>query len=138
MNEIEISDAEWVVMRVIWTLGASTSKEIASILMSQKGWQVTTVKTFLSRLVKKGALQVEKGHPAFIYRSTITEQASMDKALSNLLGQLCTMKVGHTLANVLPDLALSQSDIEKLQVILAQKAQTAPNSLACDCIECTE
>ncbi|GAK30042.1 transcriptional regulator [Weissella oryzae SG25] len=138
MNEIEITDAEWAVMRVIWTLGTATSKEIASILMTQKGWQVTTVKTFLGRLVKKGALQVEKKQHAFVYESTITEQDSMDKALNNLFGQLCTMKVGNSLANVLPDLSLSQADIKKLQAILTQKAQTAPNTLACDCIECAK
>jgi predicted transcriptional regulator len=35
---LNISDAEWEVMRVVWASGQSTSREIAMILQGKRGW----------------------------------------------------------------------------------------------------
>lgn len=44
-----ITDAEWEVMRVIWTQGKTTSREVHTLLNEKKEWKSTTVKTLLSR-----------------------------------------------------------------------------------------
>lgn len=135
MNTIEISDAEWDVMRIIWTLGPSTSKEIADVLIEKKGWKAATVKTLLGRLVKKGALDTKADQHAFIYSSTVAEQTMMDQSLTQLFEHLCAMRIGQSLENSLPKLALSKKDIESLQAILAQKALTAPDEVPCNCVD---
>ena len=53
---IKISDSEWEVMRVIWTLGQANAQQITQILADSMDWKVATVKTLLGRLVKKEAL----------------------------------------------------------------------------------
>ena len=55
-----ITDAEWEVMRVIWTQGKTTSREVHTLLNEKKEWKSTTVKTLLSRLTDKGLVGTEK------------------------------------------------------------------------------
>ncbi len=47
---------------------------------------------------------------------------------------MCAMCIGPTLVDVLADTTLSQSDIVKLQALLAQKMKNAPESIACNCL----
>ncbi|MCG4283075.1 BlaI/MecI/CopY family transcriptional regulator, partial [Lacticaseibacillus saniviri] len=57
--QAEISQSEWEVMRVIWTLGSATTHDLTAILEEKMGWKSATTKTFLGRLVKKQALSTE-------------------------------------------------------------------------------
>ncbi len=41
----EISDAEWEVMRAVWTLGAVTSRKLIDVLAEKMGWKAATTKT---------------------------------------------------------------------------------------------
>lgn len=41
---------------------------------------------------------------------------------------------GHAIAKLVADTTLSQTDIQELQQILAEKVTTAPEKVACDCI----
>ena len=53
---------------------------------------------------------------------------------SAVFERLCSMKKGQTLAELITDMPLSQSDIMNLQDILKQKMTTAPETIACDCL----
>ena len=56
-KSIDISDAEWEVMRVCWAAGAAlTANQVVEALDGKKDWNPRTVKTLLNRLTKKGAL----------------------------------------------------------------------------------
>ncbi|ETY73022.1 CopY/TcrY family copper transport repressor [Lactiplantibacillus fabifermentans] len=133
-TQIEISDAEWEVMRVTWTLGSVTSSQMAEIMAEKMGWKTATVKTLLGRLIKKGALRAEKNGRAFTYYPTVDEQPSMDEAVTTLFGHLCQMRVGQTLTDLVAKVQLSQKDIQQLQAALAKKAETAPEMVDCDCV----
>jgi BlaI family penicillinase repressor len=50
-----ISDAEWKVMEVIWNNDRITSQGIIEQL-GDTGWNENTIKTLITRLVKKGAV----------------------------------------------------------------------------------
>lgn len=131
---IEISDAEWEVMRVIWTLGQSTSNEIFKDLKEKKNWQMPTIKTLLGRLVKKGALSADKEGRAFIYKPLIEEQTTMDHVSQLLFDHMCQMKIGSTIADLLSEVELSRSDIVKLQSVIDEKSKHAPEMVECNCL----
>ncbi|VHF24886.1 CopAB ATPase metal-fist type repressor [Streptococcus pyogenes] len=48
-----ISNAEWEVMRVVWTYGTVKSSDIITILRKKYQWSDSTIKTLIGRLVKK-------------------------------------------------------------------------------------
>lgn len=133
-DEIEISQSEWETMRVIWTLNGASSKQIIAILAEKLGWKASTTKTYLGRLVKKGALSTTKNGREYVYQPLIEEQVAMNNATSGLFDHLCQHKVGPTLATLINNVELSQSDIKELINELNQKAKTAPKMVKCNCL----
>ena len=129
-----ISDAEWRVMRIVWTLKQADSRTIIALLEKQHAWKAPTIKTLIGRLVKKGALATTKQGRQYIYTPQIKEQAAMDAAVLNDLNQMCAMHRGTTLAHVVDQLDLSQSDIQLVIQHLEQKLPNAPTSVPCDCL----
>jgi len=131
---VTISDAEWRVMRIVWTLKETDSRTIINLLEQQHDWKPATIKTLIGRLVKKGALATTKQGRQFIYTPLIPEQAAMDTALTNEISQMCAMHRGTAIAHVLADTEMSRADVQNLIDVLAKKLPTAPESVRCDCL----
>lgn len=130
----QITPAEWRIMRIIWALGSSTSRQVTEMVQQQVDWKAATIKTLLRRLVGKGALVTEKKGRAFIYRPAVAEQATMSSAADDLFNNLCKHRVGHTLSHVVKHAELSKNDIAELMAILKKKEPTAPDEVKCNCL----
>lgn len=133
-EKTDITPAEWQVMRIIWTLGHSTSSQIIDILQQKVDWKPATIKTLLRRLVEKGALKTTKQGRAFIYTPLIKEQITMNEAADQLFSSICEMHLGSTLDHVIESATLSKNDIKRLQDLLRKKIQNAPEKVECNCV----
>lgn len=133
-EKTDITPAEWQVMRIIWTLNQATSTQVIEILQQKVDWKPATIKTLLRRLVEKEALKTTRQGRGFIYTPLIKEQITMNEAADQLFNSICEMHVGATLSHVIDKAVLSQSDIEKLQSLLAAKKATAPQEVECNCV----
>ena len=60
MTRPKISESEWSVMEVLWERAPRTASEVVEVVQPTTGWAPNTVRTLLSRLVKKGALATGK------------------------------------------------------------------------------
>lgn len=72
----ELTNCEVLVMKVIW--GSDKILSIQDILRSvnttyDKQWKVQTVSTFLSKMVKKGFLDMQRKGRSFFYYPLVTE-----------------------------------------------------------------
>ena len=132
LDPVKISDAEWEVMRVLWTLHAATAHEIAEILADKMDWKLATVKTLLGRLSKKEVIYSELDGKKFIYYPKVSESATVQSATENLFSHICAKKIGATIADLIDDAQLTAQDISAIQKALAAKTPVA--SIACDCI----
>ena len=84
----KISDSELEVMRVLWEAGdALPVTEIRQALQERKGWEATTVKTLIQRLLGKGAVSQEK-RKVFYYSPLVSEQEYNDWAANDLVRRL--------------------------------------------------
>lgn len=131
---LEITPAEWQVMRIVWTLGEATSSQLTTILQRKVDWKAATVKTLLRRLVAKGALTTTKQGRGFIYHPLVAEQSTMDEVADGLFSSICERRVGTTLEHVINHATLSKADVAKLQEALKNKAATAPDEVECNCV----
>ncbi|AUJ31353.1 CopY/TcrY family copper transport repressor [Liquorilactobacillus nagelii] len=131
---VEISDAEWEIMRMVWTLQTATSRKIIDNLKQKKSWKEATVKTLLRRLVQKEVLRTTTQGRSFIYHPVINEQEAINLMVRGVFQKICQHHVGTTLLNVVQELPLAKGDIEKLQQALKQKYPNAPEELPCDCL----
>jgi BlaI family transcriptional regulator, penicillinase repressor len=57
VNPPDISESEWIIMEALWKRSPQTASEVAKAVRRSTGWALNTVRTLLSRLVEKGALE---------------------------------------------------------------------------------
>ncbi|HEY3913371.1 MAG TPA: BlaI/MecI/CopY family transcriptional regulator [Verrucomicrobiae bacterium] len=113
-----ISDAEWVVMKVLWQLESATAKVVVERLRDSTDWKPKTIHTLLTRLVKKGALGSEKQGREYVFQPRVTEQECRMAASESFLGRVFDGEIAPFLACFLKRESLTRNEIEELQEIL--------------------
>jgi BlaI family penicillinase repressor len=115
-----ISDAEWEVMRVAWTKGAATAREIVEHL-AHREWSPRTVKTLLSRLKAKGALTYEEQGKAYVYRPAVRMQDCVRQESQSFLDRVFGGATAPLLVHFVKSSRLTSDEIDQLKTILAEK-----------------
>lgn len=135
MNEIEfnVSNAELIVMRVIWSLGEARVDEIYAQIPQELEWSLATVKTLLGRLVKKEMLSTEKEGRKFVYRPLMEECTAINLMADGLIQKVCQTKHVNVLQEMIEKSTLTAQDLEFLQESL--KAKEAVEQKHCNCLE---
>lgn len=130
---LNITDAEWEVMRTVWANESITSKEVIRILGDKKEWKPGTIKTLLARLVDKGALKTEQLERKYIYTAAVTEGESINTYTEDILSRVCNKQSGKVIINMIMDATLSKADIAAMKEILEEKETTAADEVPCEC-----
>ena len=121
-NKPEISDAEYQVMKIIWTADVPlNTNEVVERLEASTSWKPKTIHTLLSRLVKKGALQYEKNGRVFVYTPLVNEFDILAKENDNFLNRFYDGALDSMIVNLLEQDKLSEDDILTLRRILDEK-----------------
>ena len=111
----KISESELEVMRVLWEAGdALPITDIRRILQDRKGWEATTVKTLVQRLVSKGVLEQEK-RKVFYYRPLVSESEYSDWAVSGMVQRLFRGSAKALVATLVKSDGLSEEDLAELR-----------------------
>ncbi len=111
----KISDSELEVMKLLWQAeDALPVTEIREALQRSRGWEATTVKTLVSRLVSKGVIAQEKRN-VFYYSPRITEQEYNTWATQGLIRRLYHGSAKDLVAALVHSEGLSRQDLEELQ-----------------------
>lgn len=133
--ETNISDSEWEVMRIVWTLKKAYTSQIITELQKKNDWTDSTIKTLMRRLVQKGLLKTEKDGRRFIYLPTVSQIEMMKKATNELLNKLCDMHKGEVILELLKDSPISKGDLMKMEDVISEKERDAPEMVPCNCLE---
>ncbi|WP_125771349.1 CopY/TcrY family copper transport repressor [Companilactobacillus furfuricola] len=135
MSNVEtMSDAEWTVMRIFWTLGSGTSKDAILYLKRKTAWKDATVKTLITRLQKKDFLQADESSRPYVYKPMIAENEAIHQNVNRVFNSLCDMKKGKAIEDLIASSEISQGDIADLISLLEKKKQNAPDHVQCDCL----
>ncbi len=117
----KISEAELEVMKVVWKRNEVTSLEIIEEVSSKTNWNKNTIKTLLSRLVEKGAIQVMKDRGSlFVYAPNISEQEYKKKENQNFLDKLYNGSVNDMLLTFAKSKALTKKDLQELMKLIEE------------------
>ena len=71
---IELTEAEWTVIKAVWEHEPCAAPAIQEKLFKQTEWTYSTVRTVMDRMVAKGLLTAEKVRNATVYKSGVTRQ----------------------------------------------------------------
>jgi BlaI family penicillinase repressor len=121
-KSINISDAEWEVMRVLWGRGeALTANEVVEGLGGKRGWSPRTVKTLLNRLTKKGAIGFEARGKTYWYRPRVTREECVKVESRSFLAKVFGGDEGAMLVHFVKHTKLSAAEIAELKRVLNGK-----------------
>ena len=95
---MQISDAEWQVMKIIWMQGEQTSTDLIKVLEKRFSWSKSTIQTLLARLVEKECLTREKQGKSFIYSALLTLDDSRGLMVQDIKDKLCSRRIKQLLA----------------------------------------
>ena len=117
-SNISISEAESVVMKVLWARHPLTAEEIIAALVHQQDWQEATVKTLLNRLLKKGAISAEQTGRRYLYAPVLQRGDWQLTESAGMLERLFDGQVAPLVAHFSKHRKLSPRDIEELKRLI--------------------
>lgn len=116
-----IADSEWRVMQVLWENGPQTANDVVNALSGKVRWKPRTIKTLISRLVKKGAVKVTEEGYRYRYSATVDESTCIGSETKSFVRRVYQGAMKPALAAFLEDADLSPEEIDDLQEVLDQK-----------------
>ncbi len=113
----KISDSELEVMKLLWQAGeALPVNVIREKLQQSRGWEATTVKTLVGRLLAKGVISQEK-RKVFYYSPRISEADYNAWATDKLIRRLYSGSAKNLVAALVQSEGLTQADLEELRAL---------------------
>lgn len=131
---MQISDAEWQVMKIIWMQGEQTSTDLIRVLAERFDWSKSTIQTLLARLVEKECLTRKKEGKSFVYSALLTLDQSRDLLVQDIKDKVCSRRIKNLLADLITECDFTQADLEDLEAVISEKKSSAVTEVKCNCM----
>lgn len=114
-----ISETEWEVMKVAWEQAPCSAGQIIEALNRRDAdWHPNTVKTFLSRLVKKKALGFKQDGRTYLYYPLARQSECAEAASLSFLDRVFGGSFKPMLAHFVERKRFSREEIRELKKLL--------------------
>ncbi|MCF2946912.1 BlaI/MecI/CopY family transcriptional regulator [Paraglaciecola aquimarina] len=114
----DISKTEFEVLDALWQGHPASASEIIERLNQQKSWHDKTVKTLLSRLVKKHIIDYDKQQRSYLYYPLLERNAYTNNESQSLVSRLFNGKVAPLVAGFANNNSLTQQDVDELKSLI--------------------
>ena len=131
---MQISDAEWQVMKIIWMQGEQTSSDLIRVLAERFDWSKSPIQTLLARLVEKECLTRKKEGKSFVYSALLTLDQSRDLLVQDIKDKVCSRRIKNLLADLIMECDFTQADLEDLEAVISEKKSSAVTEVKCNCM----
>lgn len=112
---MQISEAESMVMDVLWRRSPLAAEEVVAALAERQDWQEATIKTLLNRLLNKGAIEAVKDGRRYLYTPVLRREDWVLGESEGLLSRLFDGRVAPLVAHFSQHRKLSAEDIAELR-----------------------
>ena len=113
-----VSPAEWEVMEVFWERGEMAARDVFDALPEDCEWAYKTVKTLLSRLVAKGALDYKQVGNSYLYRAAYSRHDLTRDEVRTFVDRVFGGAVAPLLTYFAQEKNLTDEDMEQLRRIV--------------------
>jgi len=115
-----ISEAESVVMEVLWERHPLASEEVVAALADSTNWREPTVKSLLNRLLKKRAIAAERDGRRYLYRPLLKRADYVHAQSKGLLDRLFGGRVAPLVAHFSEHHKLGKKDLAELRRLIEE------------------
>ena len=118
-----ISDAEWLVMKELWSRPGLTADDVVEALQGRVSWSSRTIRTLINRLLQKKALQYAKEGRKYRYFPAVDQEPCIRRERRSFVHRVYGGTIAPMLAALIEDAELSPKDIEELKHMLDHKGK---------------
>ena len=116
-----ITAAEWEVLDVLWERGPVSASQVATSLKSKTGWSLGAVRTFLTRLINKGAVRILDDEPINRYESIYSRETFVHQESNGFLDKYFGGAFHLMVASYLKHEEISPEEIARLKQLLDER-----------------
>lgn len=117
----KISDAEWLIMKVLWRNSPLTTTKIIEEVSKEAKWNPKTIHTLISRLVKKEALGVDKDSGQYKFYPIVTRDECVQEETGSFVRKIYEGSIYNLVANFIHDEKMTAEEMEELKKLLDEK-----------------
>jgi BlaI family transcriptional regulator, penicillinase repressor len=122
--DVRLSDAEVEVMETLWgATGPLTATEVAERVPSDRHWSLATVKSLLSRLLAKKAIEPARDGRRFLYTATVERSSYIGAESRRFVRRLYGGKLSPLIAQMAEEEALDKDDMAEIEALLRRLKQ---------------
>jgi BlaI family penicillinase repressor len=116
----ELSGAELDVMRILWRDGRMSAREIHDAVKDATGWEYSTTRTVLGRLVSKGAAAKADFHGLQVYRARVSRPEGLVKLVREFAGRVIQSDPELVVSLFAKAETLSPAELKEIRRLLAR------------------
>ena len=122
---VELTEAEWSVIKAIWESEPCTAPAIQEKLFKPTGWTYSTVRTLMDRMVVKGVLKARKEGKLTIYHSAVTREEAQHGELFYALKHAFNGALTPMVQCLLESKDLDAGELAQLEALIKAKKKSA-------------
>ena len=126
---VQISDAEWVVMEVLWRMPSAAAADVIAELADSSDWNHRTVRTLLTRLVNKGALEARSAGHRYVYRPAVSREKCVRLESRSFLDKVFAGDAAELLLHFARHSKITAVQIKQLRKLLDEKQSEGDSSV---------
>jgi predicted transcriptional regulator len=107
-------------MEALWDQGTATASEVCDTVAEARGWSLATVKTLLSRLVQKGAIETRPDGRRYLYSPLIARSDYVGGESRRLVDRLFGGRAASLVAHLAETEALTEDDLSEIEALLKE------------------
>jgi BlaI family penicillinase repressor len=119
----KISQAEWWVMKTLWSESPLTANEIVAELTEKTEWKPKTIKTLIHRLLRKGAVHFEKEGAQYKYYPVVSKAECVRAERRCFVRRVYGGEMKPVLEDFLKEAELSEENGNHFKQILEEKTE---------------
>src|SRR6266498_2500086 len=125
---IELTEAEWTIIKAVWEHEPCAAPAIQEKLHKQTQWAYSTVRTLMDRMVAKGLLTAEKLRNVTLYRSAVTKAQAQRGELLYALKHAFNGALTPMVQCLLDTGDVSRDELDKIKRLIAdhEKSRNKP------------
>ncbi|MBN2589055.1 MAG: BlaI/MecI/CopY family transcriptional regulator [Sedimentisphaerales bacterium] len=121
-SDPELSEAEWVIMKVVWEKEPCAAGTVQEVLQQSKNWAYSTVKGAMDRMAEKGFLKISKIRNLQLFSSTLSQEQAQKGEFKKMLKRAFDDALTPMMQFLLESENFSKSDLKQMRMMI-EKAE---------------
>ena len=116
-----LTDQELEIMKIIWTRGTATVRDVYEELLTRRKIAYTTVMTMMGILEQKGHLKKSADERAYVYTPAQPQREVVGNMIQDFLKRVFNGSAKPLLVHLVEDKKLSSEELDEIRKLLKDK-----------------